>query len=95
MATELLEQFAAKYIWWKTPQAALRYPDRILAQVMELGTLEDMQNLLETSDVTALRNIMENAEVGWFSPRSWHFWHYRLGMCEVDRVPPLPQKKFA
>ena len=29
--TQLLKQLAARYIWWKTPDEALRYPGRILA----------------------------------------------------------------
>ncbi|MGQ0593773.1 MAG: hypothetical protein ACT4QB_14350 [Gammaproteobacteria bacterium] len=34
---EILRQFAAKYIWWKTPGGALQYPDRVIAQVMDIG----------------------------------------------------------
>jgi hypothetical protein len=27
-----------------------------------------------------------------FDARSWHYWHYRLGLAEPDKVPPLPSR---
>ena len=34
---KLLLAFAQKYIWWKNPAESALFPDRIVAQVMELG----------------------------------------------------------
>ena len=42
----------------------------------------------------ALRDALLHAEVGEFSPRSWHYWHYRLGLASLGEVPPLPQRRF-
>jgi hypothetical protein len=38
---------------------------------------------------------VKTAEAGWFNDRSWHYWNYRLGLAAVDRVPPLPVRRFA
>lgn len=34
---EALKSFA-KYIWWKTPDEAVAFPERLVAQVMNIGT---------------------------------------------------------
>ena len=34
LGTDLLENLARKYIWWKTPEEAVARPERIVAQVM-------------------------------------------------------------
>lgn len=92
--TELLKGYAAKYIWWKTPDEAMEFPLRILAQVMDIGEFEDaMQMRREFGDDT-LKSVLSNAEAGWFRPKSWYFWHQRLHVCEYDHVPELPTRKF-
>lgn len=90
MSDSLLHRLAARYIWWKTPEDALRYPRRLIAQVMEMGTLEDVQALLSALGAQKFIEVIKGAEAGWFSPPSWHYWHYRLGLAEVGQVPPLP-----
>jgi hypothetical protein len=44
-----------------------------------------------------LREVLRNAEAGQLNERSWHFWHYRLGLAVYgDRpVPPIPVRKTA
>ena len=32
--TKSLKELARKYVWWKSPDEALRTPQRIIAQVM-------------------------------------------------------------
>jgi hypothetical protein len=92
---DLLRSFAAHYIWWKTADEALRYPARILAQVMNLGTYEDLGLLLKAFTVAELRAVLAQAEPGWFNERSWAFWQYRLGMTALDApLPPLPARLF-
>ncbi len=89
----LLLELAARYIWWKSPEEAIRFPKRIMAQVMEMGSYEDVLRLTQTASPETLRAVIETAEAGWFSPKPWHFWNYQLSLCELDQVPPLPQKK--
>jgi hypothetical protein len=92
---DLLAQWASKYIWWKTPEDSLLAPERIIAQVMELGDYDDVLRLVEEAGEETLRDILRCAEAGQFSPRSWAYWHYRLGVSEAGHLPGLPQRKVA
>jgi len=92
---EMLEQFASRYIWWKTPAEALERPERIMAQVMDIGDYSDVQLLTQVVPESELKEVLLHAEAGQLSPRSWHYWHYRLGLAQPDQVPPLPVRKFA
>ena len=37
-----LRALAPRYVWWKTPDEAMEYPHRVAAQVMNLGTFDDL-----------------------------------------------------
>ena len=90
---ELLRQLASKYVWWKTPDEALRMPDRIAAQVMNIGDYDDVLRLADVMGDDYLRHVLANAEAGQLNERSWHYWHYRLGMAKPGKVPPLPKRR--
>lgn len=94
MNLHTLKPLAAKYIWWKTPDEALLAPARIVAQVMDIGDYDDVQHLAHSLGDDALREVLTHAQAGQFSPRSWAYWHYRLGLCDVDEVPALPARRF-
>jgi hypothetical protein len=93
--TKDLIPFAQKYIWWKTPDEAIRYPFRVMAQVMDLGTHEDVQALAKLVGDDTLRDVVLQAEAGQFRPRSWAYWHYRLGLAKEGCVPEMPRRRFA
>ncbi len=91
----LLRQLAGRYIWWKSPEEALCQEDRVIAQVMDIGDFHDMEELRGAVGDDRLRVVLAGAGPGQFRPRSWHFWHYRLGLAKRPRdVPPLPERKF-
>jgi hypothetical protein len=90
---QLLSAWATRYIWWKTPTEALRYPERIIAQVMDIGDYNDGQEMLRAFGEDTPRHILRHAEAGMFSPRSWAYWHYRLGLAAPGQVPPLPRRR--
>lgn len=92
---ELLRILAARYIWWKTPDEALAYPERIMAQVMNMGDYGDVQRLIKCVGDDVLRDVVTKAEAGQFNERSWAYWHYRLGLAEPEKVPPMPVRRFA
>lgn len=91
--TQLLDQFARKYVWWKTPKDALARPDRVVAQVMEIGDYDDVQSLVHQAGVPYLCEVLTGAEAGQFSARSWTYWHYRLGLSNLGEVPALPERR--
>jgi hypothetical protein len=72
-----------------------RRPERVLAQVMDLGDFDDVQALSRAVGEDRLREVLIRAEAGWFRPRSWAYWHHRLGLTEAGSVPPLPVRRFA
>jgi hypothetical protein len=93
--TELLERFARKYVWWKTPEDAIARPERIVAQVMNIGDYDDVQSLVHQAGVPYLCEVLTHAEAGQFNARSWTYWHYRLGLSDPGKVPTLPERRFA
>jgi len=98
MSPEMLEtvkRFAAKYIWWKTPDEAVKTPERVIAQVMDIGDYDDVQHLAGVVGDDALRRVLGVAEPGWFSERSWAYWHYRLGLASLRDLPPTPSRRLA
>lgn len=90
-----LKRFASKYIWWKTPDEAVSMPERVIAQVMNLGDYVDVQALAALVGDDVLSDVLTHAEIGQFNERSWVYWHYRLGLANVGEVPPVPARRFA
>ena len=88
--TAFLAGLAGKYHWWLSPEEALDFPERIVALVMNVGEFRDTNRLAETVSDDCLRAVLQQAEAGQFNARSWHYWHYRLGLAEPSHVPPLP-----
>ena len=90
-----LRTLATRYVWWKTPDEAMEYPDRVAAQVMNLGTIEDLTEMVEATGEDYLRGVLKRAEAGQLDARSWHYWHYRLGLAEYGTrpVPPMPVRR--
>ena len=53
---------AARYVWWKEPDKALKYPQQIAAQVMNLGEWDDVQIFANAVGDDYLRSVLKNAE---------------------------------
>ena len=95
ISKESLKPLASKYIWWKTPEEAVVMPERVIAQVMNIGDYSDVQALASQVGDEVLRDVLTHAEAGQFNERSWAYRHYRLGLSGVDHVPALPVRRFA
>lgn len=96
LSADTLQQLSvfAPHVWWKTQQEALRYPDRIIAQVMNRGSYEQVCQLVDTVGEEYLLQVLKNAECGQFNERSWAYWHYRLTDICLGEVPPMPTRKY-
>lgn len=88
---KFLFQMAQRYIWWKKPELSITQPNRVLAQVMELGTMDDARTLINLFSKDEIQDVLRNAEIGWFSPKSWNHWHR---YCNLE-TPSLPERIFA
>jgi hypothetical protein len=86
---ETLKAIAAKLIWWETPEVSLSDPRRLVAQIMNLGTWEDVKFAQSQFGLAAFRDALANAQPGWFEKRSWALWHHAFELP----VPPLPQRR--
>jgi len=87
---EALLGIARRLIWWMPPEEALEYPVRFLAQVMTLGTWDDMRIVRSVVGEEAMRAVLRDAPPGVFDLRSWHYWRHVFG---IDPVPPLPRRQ--
>lgn len=94
ISPEVLKPLASKYVWWKAPEEAVAMPERVIAQVMNIGDYFDVQSLVSQIGDDALREVLTHAQAGQFNERSWAYWHYRLGLSSVDQVPALPVRRF-
>ena len=69
-------------------------PERVVAQVMNIGDYADVQALAALLGDDALRAVLTNAQAGQFNERSWTYWHYRLNLASEGEVPDLPVREF-
>lgn len=83
---------ARKYVWWQPPERTLEDRRLFLAQMMTVGTLDDVRWLLARVPASELRRVLHDPPVGVFNGRSWNFWHLRLGLTPT---PPLPARRLS
>ena len=88
---------ASKYVWWQPAESTLADRRLLLAQMMTLGTVDDVRWLLARVSEADLRRVLLDPPVGVFNRRSWSFWRHRLGLDPAAgpparRLPPrLPR----
>ena len=83
---ELLE-VAKRVVWFKPPEQTLDDPVHFLCHLMTYTLPEDMIAVSKVVSPDEFRYALEHAPPGIFDPRSWAYWHIKLGR---DPVPPLP-----
>ena len=70
-------------------------PERVVAQVMDIGDFDDVQALADAVGDEYLRRVILHAEAGMFSGRSWAYWHYRLGLANPGDDLTMPTRRVA
>jgi hypothetical protein len=80
---------AQRLIWWQKAEQSIRRPERIVAQVMAIGTSDDADFFQTIFGLEAMRQVLAGAPAGIFDARKWDYWHLRLG---YKRTPPLPAR---
>ena len=61
---------------------------------MEIGDFDTVLQVRRSLGDARLAQVLQRAEAGWFSPRSWTTWHRKLGVTPTGPVPPLPLRRF-
>lgn len=59
---------------------------------MALGDFADAGYIESYYGAARLRAALAAAPAGVLDPRSWHYWHHRLG---VDHAGQLPSRRYA
>ena len=85
-----LRRIASRVVWWDTPDRVLAREDDFLCRVMTLGDLADVNYIEATYGADRLRHALRTASPGVIDPRSWHYWHHRLGLGAAG---PLPSRQ--
>ena len=78
---------ASRLFWWKTPEEALADRNRFLAQVMCLGTWNDIEEARRLWPTDVFRDALRQAPPGVFDPASWSYWHHILDLLPIPPVP--------
>ncbi len=84
MASEELKRVAKELFWWQAPEVSLANPRRFLAQVMTLGTWEEVQLAKDVYGWDAFKDALLNAQAGVFDGRSWGYWRAFFGLPEAE-----------
>lgn len=75
-----LLRLARKYVWWCQPEDVIENKlDKLVVQVMELGTWEDAHALLNVVGRERYLAVLDAPPPGAISSKSLAFWHGRLG----------------
>ena len=61
---DALKHLAGKYVWWKTPDEAIAMPERVIAQVMNIGDYADVQALAKQVGDDVLREVEDDIRAG-------------------------------
>lgn len=86
-----LDKLAKKYIWWERPEWAYTHPQVFLANLMNIGAWEDIQLGRKILGDELFKQALIEAPPGYFSYRSWDFWHLKFNLLPI---PDLPKRKF-
>lgn len=89
----LVNELARRYLWWEPIGDRPHGFTRAVAQIMNLGTYEDIRRLEHRIDRDRLIDVMRGAQPGWFSERSWSFWRGRLSVSSVSDIPETPPRR--
>src|ERR1043166_6345802 len=88
--TAALVSIAGRLLWWLSPAEALGEPPLFLAQVITLGTWDDVETVRGVLGDEVMRETLNDPPPGIFDAASWHYWHRRFGQ---EPIPPLPSRK--
>ena|SRR3990167_235335 len=88
--TAHLDRLAHRYVWWDTVDWAYAHPTVFLANIMDLGSWDDIQAMRHEVDDSVLKAVLLHAAAGCFHARSWDYWHTKFG---INPIPSMPKRE--
>ena len=82
-----MQHVARRVIWFEDPAEALSDPQRFIAYAMTFAVHEDMNVVRQHVTDDDLRDVLDNAPPGIIDPRSWSYWHLKLGKFPAPAQP--------
>ena len=63
---------------------------------MDIGDWYDVEKVILAFGDERFKEVLQSAEVGQFSPKSWNFWHLKLKLViyGVTSMPEMPTRKY-
>lgn len=84
-----------RYLWWERERMDSVPLRRIVAQIMDIGDYDDIESAFKRLGPAPFRDAIQHALPGWFRPRSWSYWHLRLGLRKPGApTPPRPTRTY-
>ena len=93
VSADVLSEFGRKYLWWEPADGHAHSEERVITQVMSLGTYDDILLLERTVGHARLADVMRHAAPGWIDDRSWEFWRGRLSVATGAAIPVEPPRR--
>jgi hypothetical protein len=90
-SVEEIGSIAERVMWWQPADRSLKRPLRFVAQVMAMGSFDEIERVRARYGERAFGRALAEAPAGVFDARSWQYWHLVLGR---EPVPPLPTRRF-
>jgi hypothetical protein len=91
-----ISDLATRYLWWDAAEPGGHPVSRMIAQIMRLGTYDDILRLEDIVEPAVLADVMLHSAPGWFDDRSWDFWRGRLSVAGRSDIPERrPRRTFA
>ncbi len=85
--TEEFQAVARRVIWFEEPKQAVCDPVRFIAYAMTYAAYEDMKAIRKHFSDDDLREALQKAPPGIIDPRSWSYWHIKLGQYPAPEMP--------
>jgi hypothetical protein len=74
-------------VWFEKPEKAIADPVRFAAYAMTYGTHEEMKIIRQYLSDDDLREALAKVPPGIVDPRSWAYWHLKLGHYPPPALP--------
>ena len=78
-------EIAQRLIHRQPAEVSVKDTRRLVAQIMNSGSLDDVKFAQAHFGVAAFRDALEHAQPGWFEDDTWVFWHNTFDLPVPDQ----------